>query len=153
MQVIRGTRDEPPAPRPTRGLTQLLYDAIEDLGTCKESEIAYILPSLTENTDLYVDKSRIHQGLISAKSWGYLVHEPSTDTWRIAPRSYYNARQQYLKDPKREKRRRNITREPRDQRGYRTVEVKVTNWRYVGIAAYLALFVGFALGYWVGASA
>lgn len=145
MKVVRTTKGEGPAPRPQRGLQAVLYDVVKDCGECTEEEIKYMLPSATDNAKLYMDGKKVHAGLLNAKSSGYLVHEPTKDVWRIAPYSYYQARQEWLNDPERPRQRRLPV--PRKQPGApETVTIFRHDWRVTILAGIAAFLLGFVVG-------
>lgn len=129
------------APAPQRGMILALYQAIDAGEIVNEDEIIELLPA-TDAAPQAFDKAKVHHGLLNGKSYGYFVHEPKSDTWRIAPRDYYDARQKYLNDPRRHR-----TARPRKaKQGRREVVRIVHDWKYSLAFGALTFLIGIAVG-------
>ncbi len=84
------------APRPKRGLTRALYDTVEACGGADFSTVRKYLPAAVENISQIISRKKIERGLYDAVYRGYLIHDSAHKMWRIAPHSYWEARQEYL---------------------------------------------------------
>jgi len=125
-------------------MLRALYDAVEAAGSvAKLSEIKELLP-LTDDAHRLMKKSAINHGLYNAVYSGYLVHNPKDDTYRIAPLSYYEARQQVVL----ETRVKNADRpkSPRMPKRERHEVIYLTNWKVVAIVGWVSFFAGVVLG-------
>ena len=86
------------APKPRAGLSQAVYETIEGLGGGTEAQIRKYLPTCITRTSQVINKKRLHTALTNCKYRGFIVHNPKTDNYSIAPISYYEVRQAHLND-------------------------------------------------------
>ncbi len=144
MKAIDGTK-RGYAPRPTRAsMLRALYDAVEAAGSvAKIREIKELLP-LTDDAHRLLKKSAIDHGLYNAVYSGYLVHNPKDDTYRIAPLSYYEARQQVVLETR--KKNAETLKTPRQSRRAKHEVVFVTNWKLTAVLSWAAFFIGLVTG-------
>lgn len=98
LKVIDGTGDGKFAPSPHRGLVKALYETVDACGGADITQIKKYLPAAIENINQVLTTSKIEKSLYNAVYRGYLVHNPSTGYWQVAPISYYKARQEVIKD-------------------------------------------------------
>lgn len=119
------------------------YDALDALaGPARIDQIINLLPASDLEPEQYIDADRLRKVMMSGKSWGYFNYDPTTQKWTIAPRSYYQQRQEFLHDPDRERKRR-----PRGKKKEHEVKVvKVTDWKFTIVFAIFSFLVGLAVG-------
>lgn len=88
------------APRPTRrSFSRSVYDAILAAGGEATLQEVVDLVLATDDATKWETNSpaRVTEVLNSALAHGYLVHDDRKRTWLIAPRSYYEERQEYIR--------------------------------------------------------
>ena len=93
LRAIDGTQ-KTVAPQPVRGLAKLVYQVVKELGGASEQQIKKYLPAVTDDADQYINKKKFDACLYSCVYSGYLITDGSK--YRIAPRSYYEARQEVV---------------------------------------------------------
>lgn len=84
------------APRPTRGLLRAIYDTVDACGGANFKTVRKYLPAAIEDIGQVVSKKKIERCLYNAVYRGYLIHDSDHAMWKIAPVSYYVARQEHL---------------------------------------------------------
>lgn len=95
LKAIDGTGSKV-APRPTRGLLRAVYDTIDACGGADFKTVRKYLPAAIEDISQVVSKKKIERCLYNAVYRGYLIHDSDHEVWKIAPVSYYVARQEHL---------------------------------------------------------
>jgi len=95
LKLIDGTGRDKLAPRPHHGLIRALYDTVEACGGANLKQIKEYLPAAIDNIGQVLRKGKLNRALYHAVYNGYLVHDPEKGYWKIAPRSYYEARQEF----------------------------------------------------------
>jgi len=145
LSVVDGREGGKFAPSPHRGLIKALYDTIDACGGADLRQIKKYLPAAIDSSSQVASTKKIEKSLYSAVYRGYLVHSPQNDYWKIAPLSYYNARQQVMQDlkdnPTQTGLRRRIQLEV-DQSRFFTHE----QWHTIIAITTVAFILGFAVG-------
>ena len=103
LQVIDGkdhkddkdNKDNKTAPRPRHGLIRAVYDTIHACGGANITQIRKYLPAAIDDIKQVMRRGRLKSTLYNAVYNGYLIHDPK-GYWRIASRSYYDARREYI---------------------------------------------------------
>jgi hypothetical protein len=87
--------DDKYAPRPHHGLMRAVYDTVDACGGANLKQIKQYLPAAIDNIGQVLKKGRLNRSLYHAVYRGYLVHDGKSGYWKIAPMSYYKARQDH----------------------------------------------------------
>jgi len=90
ITVLDGTLNTV-APEPRRGLAKLVYQVVKELGGASTHQIKKYLPAVTDDVDKYINTKKFDACLYSCVYSGYLITDG--DKYRIAPKSYFDARQ------------------------------------------------------------
>lgn len=90
VTVLDGTLNTV-APEPRRGLAKLVYQVVKELGGASTHQIKKYLPAVTDDVDKYINTKKFDACLYSCVYSGYLITDG--DKYRIAPKSYFDARQ------------------------------------------------------------
>lgn len=86
------------APAPKRGMLRAVYDTVEALGGGTVANIKEYLPAAITESSQVVTKKKLEKYLYAAVYNGYLITQGGY--YRIAPKSYYEARQKIIKEQK-----------------------------------------------------
>lgn len=99
LKAIDGGAGVGPAPRPRRGLMQLMYDIVDAIGESTAAKIYEYVPAAISKPQQVVSRSKVDKSLYQCVYQGYMVtHKQGNDElFRIAPVSYFKARQELLK--------------------------------------------------------
>lgn len=83
------------APRPPKaGVTQAVWDELHALEGAKVPQLMKYMPAAIMKRKR-VTRVTLARCLDYGQRWGYFVHDPRTDTWKIAPLSYWQSRKAY----------------------------------------------------------
>lgn len=83
------------APRPRKtGVSQAIWDELYALEGAKIPQLMKYMPAAIMKKKR-VTRVTVRRCLDYGQRWGYFVHDPATDTWKIAPISYWQARKAY----------------------------------------------------------
>lgn len=141
-QTVTNLPSSEKAPRPTRAsYARSLYDAIRAVGGPADLGTIIELIPVTDDAQRWstAKPKKVLQLLLNNKNYGYFAETPD-GKWIIAPRDYFDARQQHLDDVK-------AGRVPRDKPGKhrKLIEVRtVVHAKWPELIA--ASAIGFALG-------
>jgi len=145
LTVVDGTGEGRLAPSPHRGLIKAIYDTVDACGGADLRQIKKYLPAAIDNVTQIATTRKIEKSLYAAVYRGYLVHNPQSDYWKIAPLSYYNERQRVMQEnkdhPNRGALRRRIRLEV-DQSRFFSHE----QWHTIIAIAAVAFILGFVAG-------
>ena len=146
LKTVDGTGNDKLAPPPKKGLALAVYNTIDAMaGEATQHEIEALLPAeITESHQ--IGRKRIYNSLHYLKNYGYVVHNPGSDKWRIAPLSYFKAREQWRNDPDREPKYRAPRRKKADRLDLSEKVVYRHDWMYTALFATTAFAVGVFIG-------
>ncbi len=146
LTVVDG-RDQRQAPSPQRGLVKLVFQTVKELEAATEAQIKKYLPVIADDATLYMDKKKFESCLYSAVYSGYLITDKGK--YRVAPHSYYEARQAIVEDHKANRGK------PKKKRKHPKQDDVVYirplwHWAVLGSIAVITLCVGFLAGLLLG---
>lgn len=95
LKAISG-RKQDKAPSPSHGLIKAVYETVDALGGGTEKQVYKYLPAAILDSKQITTHKRLTKVLKSAVYRGYLIHDSGTDSYRVAPKSYYDARVKYV---------------------------------------------------------
>lgn len=135
------------APSPQRGLAKAVFTTVEAIGgNANMKQVLDLLPAAIEDSTS-IGKKRVYDALHYCKNAGYLVHEPKSDTWRIAPMSYYEARQKWRLDPTRDKRTRRQGARAINPSTPEPLTIREVDWLFTTTLAVITFLAGAVLGF------
>jgi hypothetical protein len=93
LKAIDGTKTTK-APAPKRGLSLAIFETIDGLGGATLAQVKRYLPAAITETNQVASPKKLLTALQNGIYRGYFISDGKI--FRIAPRSYYNARQAYM---------------------------------------------------------
>lgn len=86
------------APRPPKAsITQAIWDELHALEGAKVPQLMKYMPAALMKKKR-ITRASVVRCLDYGQRWGYFVHDPATDTWKIAPISYWQSREPYRRE-------------------------------------------------------
>jgi hypothetical protein len=146
VTVIDGTK-QTVAPSPQRGLVKLVYQTVKELERATEAQIKKYLPVIAEDATLYMDKKKFESCLYSAVYSGYLITDKGQ--YRVAPLSYYEARQEIVAENKANFNAgngRKVKKRKHPKQDQVTYVRPMWHWTLIASVGVITLCVGFLLG-------
>lgn len=148
VTVIDGTKQSV-APAPSRGLAKLVYQVVKELGGATETQIKKYLPAVSDDVDQYINRKKFDNCLYSSVYSGYLITDGNK--YRIAPMSYYEARQEIVHENKARHARgdtKRVRRHP--EKDHVTYVRPLWHWAFITCVGVITAVMGFFIGFFTG---